>query len=344
MNKLVVASLSKSAGKTSVILGLAKALHQPFGYLKPFGDRMVHREKKAWDYDADLILSVFGIQEDPEELTLGFDHSKLRYMYDAESRGEKLRTMVHRVGKEILFIEGGRDLRYGVSIGLDPLSVSRDIGAKMLLVLHGNEDTLLDDVMFLKQYVHLAPVTFKGVVLNKVQDLEEFKAIHLRKMEENGIPILGILPYEKELTYMTVGTIARRLFARVITGENALDRVVKNMSVGAMSVGAFIQTTFYDKASQLLITSGDRADMILAAIEGGATCLVLTNNIVPSSNIISKAYEHQIPLLLVPHDTYTAATQISQLEPLLTKSESGKIDRVTQLVEKHVNIKAIMEG
>ena len=344
MDKLLVASLGKGAGKTSVIVGLAKALQKPFGYMKPLGDRMIHREKKVWDYDADLVLGIFGIKEDPEELTIGFDHSKLRYMYDAESRGEKLQTMVARVGKEVLFVEGGRDLRYGASIGLDPISISKYIGAKLLLVIYGNEDAIMDDVTFVKEYLHLTGIAFKGVIFNKVQNKEEFETLHLRKIKESGLSVLGIIPYEKELTYTTANTIARHLFAKIITGENALDRVVKNISVGAMSVGAFIQTTFYQKEDQLLITSGDRADMILAAIEGGATCLVITNNIVPSSNIISKAYERNIPLLLVPHDTYTAATQINQLEPLLARSESRKIDLVTQLVQTHVNIKGIMGG
>ncbi len=344
MDKLLVASLGKGAGKTSVIVGLAKALQKPFGYMKPLGDRMIHREKKVWDYDADLVLGLFGMKEDPEELTIGFDHSKLRYMYDSESRGEKLRTMVARLGKEVLFVEGGKDLRYGASIGLDSISISKSIGAKLLLVIHGNEDALMDDVTYLKDYLHLAGVAFKGVIFNKVQNKEEFEAIHLGKIKESGIPVLGIIPYEKELTYTTVDTFARHLFAKIITGENALDRVVKNISIGAMSVGAFVQTAFYQKEDQLLITSGDRADMILAAIEGGAACLVITNNIVPSSNIISKAYERSIPLLLVPHDTYTAATRVNQVEPLLAKSESRKIDLVTQLVRTHVNVKEILGG
>lgn len=340
----MIASIGSGAGKTSVIVGLGRALKRPFGYLKPLGDRMIHREKKVWDSDADNILGIFGIKEDPEEVTIGFDHSKLRYMYDAESRREKLQQMMSRVGKDLLFVEGGKDLRYGSSIGLDPISVAQYIGAKFLLVLHGNEDVLMDDVTFIKDHLNMSGVTFKGVILNKVQNKEEFETIHLRKVKESGIPVLGIIPYEKELTFMTVDAIAKRLFAKIITGENALDRVVKNVTVGAMSVGAFLQTVFYGKENQLLITSGDRADMILAAIEGGATCLVITNNIVPSSNIISKAYERNIPLLLVPHDTYTTATQINRIEPLLTKDEPRKIDLLAQLIEKHVDVREIVAG
>ena len=344
MDKLMIASIGRGAGKTSLIVGLAKVLKKPFGYLKPLGDRIIHREKKVWDYDADLIMGFFGTKIDPEEVTIGFDHSKLRYMYDAAGRNQKLQEMASRMGKDLLFIEGGRDFQYGTSIGLDPISIAKATDSKLVMVIHGNDDALMDDVIFVKEYLNLSGVAFKGVIFNKVQDREEFETIHLRKITERGIPVLGIIPYEKELTFMTVDSVARHLFAKIITGENALQRVVKNISVGAMSVGAFLQTAFYQKEDQLLITSGDRADMILAAIEGGATCLVITNNILPSSNILSKAHERNIPLLLVPHDTYTAATQIGRIEPLLTKEETRKIDLVGQLVQKYVNLKAMMES
>ena len=85
---------------------------------------MVYREKKVWDYDAELITSVFGMKQNPEEMTIGFEHSKLRYMYDGEGRRQKLLEMVSRAGKELLFVEGAENLRYGISLGLDPLSIS----------------------------------------------------------------------------------------------------------------------------------------------------------------------------------------------------------------------------
>ena len=72
--------------------------------------------------------------------------------------------------------------------------------------------------------------------------------------------------------------------------------------------------------------------MILAAIESNTVGVVITNNILPSSNIISKAYERNIPLLLVPQDTYQTATQINNIESLFTKEDVHKIDLMEQLV------------
>jgi uncharacterized protein len=342
MDKLVIASVDKGAGKTSLLIGLGRALGKPFGYLKPFGDRMVYREKKMWDYDADLVMNVFGMKGNPEEMTIGFEHAKLRYMYDEEGRRKKLREMVSQTGKDLLFVEGREALRYGLSIGLDPISVTKDIDGKLLIVIDGNEDLLMDDAIFVRKYVEMTGVAFKGVIFNKVQNIEDFKTVYLKKIEEMGIRVLGIVPYEKDLTYLTVNTLAKRLFAKVITGENALNRVVKNILVGAMSINALFQTHLFQKEDKLVITSGDRADMILAAIESDAICLVITNNMVPSSNIIAKAYERNIPMLMVPQDTYQAVTKINGIEPLLTKEDTSKIDLLAKLIQTHVNLKEIV--
>ena len=55
MRRLVLASMREAAGKTSLIVGLGKAIEKPFGYMKPFGDRLLYRKKRLWDYDSALI-------------------------------------------------------------------------------------------------------------------------------------------------------------------------------------------------------------------------------------------------------------------------------------------------
>ena len=275
-------------------------------------------------------------------MTIGFEHSKLRYMYDEEGRKKKLQEMVSRTPKEVLFVEGGKGLRYGVSVGLDPISVAKDIDAKLVIVIDGHVDTLVDDAIYVKNYLDMTGVAFKGIIFNKVQDVEDFKNVHLRKLTEMGIRVLGIIPYQKELTFVTVQYLANRLFAKVITGENALNRVIRNILVGAMSINALFETSLFQKEDKLVITSGDRADMILAAIQSDAACVVITNNILPSSNLISKAYERNIPMLLVPQDTYQAATKIDNIEPLLTKDDTKKISLLEELAEKHIHWKEIL--
>ena len=93
MDTFVVTSLRPSAGKTSIIIGITKVLNRKIGYIKPFGERFLYRKKRMWDYDAALITNIFGLDENPEDMSIGFHHAKLIYMLDEATTGEKLREL-----------------------------------------------------------------------------------------------------------------------------------------------------------------------------------------------------------------------------------------------------------
>jgi BioD-like phosphotransacetylase family protein len=343
MEKLIIGSTDKGAGKTSVIVGLAKAIGKNFGYMKPMGDRLLYRKKRLWDYDSALITNIFGLKENPEDMTIGFAHSKLRYMYDEEGTRNKLLAIACNIGKDkdTVFVECGKDLLYGTSVHLDAISIAKHMGGKMLIIISGDENVIMDDIAFVKKYVDLANVDFAGVIVNKVFNLDYFKDTYLSDITEMGVNVLGIIPYEVELTYLSVEHLAHRLLAKVIAGEEGLNRKVRNILVGAMSTNAAIRNPLFKKEDKLLITSGDRSDMILAALESNTAGIILTNNVLPPSNITSKASERNIPLLLVPFDTYQTAMQVDNIDPLLTKDDAERIELLEQLIDRHVAVEEI---
>jgi hypothetical protein len=344
MEKIIIASMRKSAGKTSAIVGITAAANKKIAYVKPFGERMLYRKKRLWDYDSSLISALFGLKEDPVDMSIGFDHSKLRYMYDEEGTRKKLMETIGNVAndRDILFIEGGRDLSYGISVHLDTLSLAKYIGGKLFIVVSGDDDSILDDLLFLKQHVNLSGVNLNGVIINKVQNLEEFQSTHLPAIRQMGLQVIGVIPYQSELTHFTVSYLSERLFAKVLCGEGGLNRVVKNILIGAWSANVFLQNPLFKKENKLVITGGDRTDMILASLESDTSGIILTNNILPPSNIISKASERNIPLLMVFSDTYQTAKQIESLEPLLTKDDGEKVEMLKALFQKHVNVQEIL--
>lgn len=344
MGSLIVASTRESAGKTSVLIGIGRALNKKFGYIKPLGDRFLYRKKRLWDYDAALMVNLFDLGEEPERISIGFDHSKLRYMYDEESITHEMKQVIAEMekNKESLFIECGKDLSYGASVHLDPLTLSQATGHQVLIITGGSKNDIADDLAFLKRFVGSDEAHVGGVIINKVIQIDDFKETYLPEIEALGVNVLGVIPYDKELTTLSVSYLAEKLFARVIAGEDGLNRMVRNVFVGAMSVSAARAEPIFAKPDKLIITSGDRSDMIIAALEaGGTSCIVLTNNIVPPANVTAKASELKIPVLLVPTDTYATAMQVDKLEPLLTKDDDKKIEIITQLVKENVDLAAV---
>jgi uncharacterized protein len=344
MNKVIIASLRRNAGKTTVMVGLTKALNKKIGYLKPFGDRLIYNKKRLWDYDSALVANIFALSENPEDMSIGFDHSKLRYMYDEKITQEKVAELAANMGqgKEILFIEGGRDLSYGISVYLDALSLARYVGGTLVVVVSGDENTIFDDITYIKKHVDVTGINFKGVIINKVQNMDDFKDTYLPQVEKIGVPVLGVIPYQQDLTYFSVNYLSERMFAKVVTGEDYLNRTVHNIFIGAMSVNAALQQPLLKKEGMLMITGGDRTDMILVAIDYQAAAIILTNNVVPPSHIISKATERKVPMLMVPYDTYETAKRIDSIEPLMTRDDKHKIELLGKLIQTNVDIQKII--
>jgi len=344
MPKLIITSIHKNAGKTSFIIGLTKALNQKIGYMKPFGDRLLYRKKRLWDYDAALMTKIFNIEDIPEEMSLGFDHSKLRYMYDESSSHEKVIEMVNATGagKELIIIETGGELSQCISVHLDALTLARITAGKLLVVLSGDNDQILDDAMFLKRSIDLKDIDFGGVIINKVHDVEEFSTNYLGYFAELDMPVLGILPYRAELTFPSLKFISDIIFAKVLSGEKGLDSIIKNIFVGAMGADAVLRVQKFRKENKLVITSGDRSNMILAALDTHSKGIILTNNILPSANLIARASTENIPMLMVSTDTYQTAKKIDGIVPLITSSELSKIELLTDLVRQNINFDLLL--
>ncbi len=346
MKSLIVASTREDAGKTSTIIALARILGKRFGYLKPLGDRFLYRKKRLWDYDASLLMQLFSLGKEPEAVSIGFDHSKLRYLYDRTAIFEEFNRIVNQVGadREAVFIECGRDLAYGASVCLDPLTISQETGAPVLILASGGENEIADDLAFIHRFVGSDEANVAGVIINKVVQMEGFCQVHLPEIEKLGVSVLGVLPYQAEFSTISLATVADKLFAKVLAGEDGLRNRVRSVVVGAMSVGAALVDPQINDPDKLVITSGDRSDMILAMMETEGTAgIVLTNGIIPPANIVAKASGQNVPLLVVPGDTYSTALQIEKIRPLLRAEDEVQIAKFTAMVSDHVDMGAIRE-
>ena len=340
MNKYIVTSLNKDAGKTGIIVGLSKLIMGKIGYLKPYGDRLVYKDKQLWDYDSALITNLFDIRQNPEDLSMGFDHSKLKYVYNKISTAEKLNEMINKISTEtdILFIETGSSLIQGVSVHLDALTIAKTTDTKVIIVASGNNDDIIDSLTYLIHNVKLKDVDLAGIVINKVKDIDDFKMNYEEYITSLGINILGILPYEPELTFPTVRLISNGLDAKVITGKSKLNVVAREIFVGAMSGDAAQRVEKFKNKNKLIITAGDRTDMIVAAINTECVGIVLTNSILPPPNIIALASEREVPLLLVQSDTHKVAKKIGQMVPLIDSSDVKKIEILEKLIKNYTTL------
>jgi BioD-like phosphotransacetylase family protein len=342
MDKFVFTSMRQSAGKTSMIIGLARALNKKIGYLKPFGARLLYKKKRLCEYDAALLTNIFNLDDNPEDMCIGFYHSQLLYSLDEKTTAVKLLNALDHISKnkELVFVEAGKDIFYGTSVYLDAVSLTKTLGGKLVVIVSGDDDTIIDDICFLAKYIRLDCINFLGVVINKVANLEDFNNVYLPRIHQTGVPVLGVIPSIPSLTYFSAGYLAEQMFAKVLAGESGLNREVRNIVVGSMGTDAAMKSPLFQDHHQVIITSGDRSDLILTSLQNNVAAVILSNNIVPSSFILSKADNLGIPLLLVSTNTHETAKQIDKIEPLPSWNDTEKIDILEKIIRDHVDLKA----
>ncbi len=327
-------SLKNNVGKTTSILSMAKILGKPCSYYKPIGDRLLYKKKRLWDYDASVVTRHLECTEQPEDVTLGFEQSKLRYMYDNESIIQKLNELFSEAEKqsEYIFIEGGGNPYFGASVNVSPLALAKKTDAKLIVVVAGEHEEILDQLYYIQNEMDQDAIA--GVIINKVKELEDFKESYGEQLNGFKFNILGMIPFSKQLDRISLRLVVDTLMGKVLAGEDLLNREVEKIFIGAMSVNEVLKKKYFQTPDSLVITSGDRSDIILAAIESQIAGVVLTNNIIPPSSVISRAVDAGIPLILASNDTHSVAKIIDDIEPLLNADNRENIEHAIHLFQE----------
>ncbi|MFH0816787.1 MAG: DRTGG domain-containing protein [Methanobacteriota archaeon] len=340
---MVVTSTRTSAGKTTVGLGCALAsIGVKIGYLKPFGDRMVYKKKHLLDSDAILFRSVLGAPGAPEGHCLGFDYELLWKQSKTTDMSKELRRHLKAVsaGRDIVLVESAFNFSYGRWAGLDAISIARALDAEILLVADGDPGIVYDKCAVFNECASDAGIKLNGVIINRISPAWSEKmgwAADALK-DDFSMNIYGMVPELPEIGRLTMDTVVEKLSAKVLAGGGGLGRAVERVRVGAMSAESAIAVRAFHEPHKLIITSGDRVDFILLALESNTSGIILTNGVVPHSNILAKAEEVGVPILSVQTDTYTTAKLVERIVPEVRPTEEAKIAQIEKGIRKNVDV------
>ncbi len=339
MQRIVFASMHRDSGKTSLLLGYALEKGGA-GYMKPLGDRPHYKKKRLWDSDASLMARVLELDTDPDSITLGFDHSKLRFSHPGEALEKRLLAAADAAGagKELLLVETGADLASGASLGLDPVTLARRLQARLYVVLAGDAEVMVDDAHFLAGRNFSREDVFGGLILNRVLDPEDFTKHHLPLIEAAGLPVVGVVPREGSVCALTLAYLEDELFVKPITGRPGAETVVDGVFSGVVPAAAARKSPTFHSRNKLVVTEVDRTDLIVAALETGAAGIVLSGEGSPDSSVIALAREKEIPMLLTSVGMMEISRQIEALRPLPSYRDTGRQDQLKRLVGEHLKL------
>jgi BioD-like phosphotransacetylase family protein len=382
MRQLYLAATGQNRGKTTAALGLLDGFLRRglrTGFMKPVGQRTVLDHGVPADEDAVLMHEVFGLSEpysamSPVHIPRGF--TKAYIAGDVvEDLGARVvaaqQTFAHY---DALLIEGTGHAGVGAVIGLSNAAVASSLGAPAIIVSEGGVGRPIDEIVLNAALFERHGVPVAGAIVNKV-DVDAQPGI--RRVLEGGlapygIPLLGMLPRRPILSNPTLEMIAEGLGGEMLHPGPDLERVIDGVAIGAMEPVHMLERV---GPGTLVIVPGDREDIILTLTtahlvgaprpkgartgrdrdgaeptlrlplghDGAAIGLVLSGGYRPRPAVLHAIVRANLFATLVPHDTYSVASEVHDLLVKTHPADREKIELIKELVAENLDVDRILE-
>ena len=358
LRKIFISATGQNDGKTVVSLGLIYAFKERFkkvGFIKPIGQRYLIEKDEKVDEDSVLIEKACGIEcaiKDMSPIAVERGFTK-RYILKSRKKelARRIKTSFKRVSKDkdFVVIEGTGHAGVGSVFDLSNATVAKMLGSKVVIVTSGGIGRPIDEIMLNKALFEKEGVELAGVIVNKVISEKYKKVDQIVRMglKKKGLDVFGVIPYKPILSEPTVRQIAEELNFELLCGEGCLEIWVDKILVGAMAPHDALR---YFSDRSLIITPGDREDMILAVVgfqmdraKDGLRIagIILSGGIRPHRTVIGLVKRAGIPLLLAEGDTYSVASRVHDLTVKVRAEDSDKTQIIKDLVEEYVDIDAL---
>jgi len=360
--RIFIAATRMNDGKTTTSLALFAALRSitaRVGFIKPVGQRFVEFEGHKIDEDSILLNQIFDVQTPINAMSpIIIHHSFTREYLDNPSANhteliDKMCRAFDRAAfdRDYIIIEGTGHAGVGAVFDLSNADVAKHLNAKVIIVARGGIGRPIDEIALNKAVFEAAGVQIIGAIINKVEPdkiemVEKYCRIALERM---NIPLLGCIPHECKLTQPNLQQVVEETNGRWLNGKsdggkNRIHKVI----IGAMAAKGLVE--HLDKGV-LIITPGDREDIILSAIasesigvENSIAGIILTRSILPHPRLMEMIAQTSIPVVLCNEDSYKVASKVNNMTVKTQPSDDDKIPIIKDLITKNIDLAVIQHA
>ena len=358
MKPIYIGATIQDSGKTSVSLGLMQVLIDRGldpGYIKPVGQHYVKYEGHNIDEDAVLVHKVFDVKDNPACLSpIAIERGFTKHFIfdpDVEPLEDKIIACYEELKNKhsMVIIEGTGHAGVGSCFGLSNARVAQLLGAQVVIVTAGGIGKPLDEVALNLSLFKQFDVDVAGVILNKVlpDKLEKVRMTVKQGLQNLGTRLLGVIPYDRDLTFFTMGQLVEEFKYQLLSGEDKLLNRIENTIIAAMEPKHVLK---YIAKSSLVIVSSDRTSNIKVAIDvlssypeserGG---IILTGFTEMTDELKTLIDASQVPILCSPADTFRVSSQMASLEFKIRSFDTEKIKKLHTLTSENVDIDYILK-
>jgi BioD-like phosphotransacetylase family protein len=357
--RVFIAATRQNEGKTTTSLGLLAAIqkfHPRVGYIKPVGQRFVEIDEQKIDEDTVLMDQVYQLNcplIDMSPIAVEPDFTR-KYLESSNSDTlvKKIQKAFDRVAweKDFVLCEGSGHAGVGSVFDLSNARVASLLNAKVVIVSQGGIGKPIDEVCLSQALFEREGVEVIGVILNKLHpDRMEYIAEFARRgLKRKGLQLLGIMPHQPILSKPTMEGIRDELGrAELLNEPHEISNLVNEVIIGAMGVQNAVS---FFKPGVLIITPGDREDIILAAAnmafghKDGLAGIILTGDFRPTESVLKAVRSMPYPVLLTPQDSYQVASTVHDLTVKTRPKDTLKISLIRDLIAEHVDVDEILNS
>ncbi|WP_456867171.1 phosphate acetyltransferase [Galbibacter sp. BG1] len=358
MNKgIYIATLESDSGKSLVTLGLMRTLlgkTAKVGYFRP----IINEDKKGGkDNHISTVLSYFDVDLSYEE-AFAYTRNEVIQKRNTGKSGEIIDTIIQKYKRleerfDFILVEGSDFSGEGSVFEFDVnVLIAKNLGLPAILVASGVNKTKEDLAGSLQLAYHSfvnKDVNVMALIANKISpdNLTIAKQI-LQEFLPDEVEVFAI-PRIETLAHPTIKEIVEELDGKVLFGDEFLDNQTGSFGVGAMQLRNYITKL---KQNSLVITPGDRADIILGALQANISSnyprisgIILTGGLIPEEPILKliDGLSQVVPIISVEGGTFSVTNQVGSIKSNIYADSIPKIETSISTFEKYVSIDTLAE-
>jgi len=348
---LLIGSTEAYSGKSATALSIAHQLKErglDIAYGKPLGTFYTSSGKpvsgEPIEEDVQFVAQTLGL---PSSRVLSPILPLTDSTIQKRIRGENtisyptmLTQYLQMQGADLVVLEGPSNLEEGSLFDLSLQQVAEVVDAGVLLVARFHSLLIVGALISAKRRLG---DRLLGVFINDIPKdrLEEVQSTVKPYLEARNIRVFGLMPRNELLRSVSVSDLVEQLQAEVLCRSDRLDLMVESLAIGAMNVNSALR--YLQKGRNMaVITGGDRTDIQLAALETSTQCLVLTGQMRPHPDVLSRAEDLEIPVLSVDLDTLTTVEIVDRAIGQVRIHDPIKIQCLYQIMSECFDFDRLM--
>ena len=358
MTKAVfIAAAEPYSGKSLITLGLVNMLlgqTRQVGYFKPLID---YDPAQQPDPHLATLTSYFKLPL-PVAATYAYTRAEALSLLENGAQGELIDNVIRKFKHwedtcDFTVVEGSDFVGPGTAFEFDAnVSIAKNLGVPVILVVSGQGKSpaqVVSAVLTTLRNFESRDVPVLQVVANRIAPVQVAEVQALLRSQLPAEILLALIPDDPNLLHPTMREIQAGLGGKLLFGEAGLDNQVDNYVIGAMQVPNFLN---YLKENVLIITPGDRGDIIVCALQANLSAnypkvagIVLSTGSEPDEPVLRllKGLPDAVPILAVPTGTFETTTRVSAIRSHLTPDNPKKIQLAISTFDRYVDVQALQE-